>query len=297
MTACLIIDGRQIAETIKQHVQKAVQLLQTHYKITPGLRVIWIGDNQASAIYVRNKQKVAQKLGIQAEIVHQPANFAGQELLDLIHCYNHDVSVHGILVQLPLPQSIDSLTVMQTLDPDKDVDGFHPFNAGLLWSYPDHLKLVPCTPAGCLTLIKQHRQNLKGLKAVVIGRSLIVGKPMAGLLLKENCTVTIAHSHTQNLKEIVQEADIVVAAIGQPNFIQGDWVKPGATVIDVGINRLPTGNLVGDICFEEAAKKAGAITPVPGGVGPMTIAQLMVNTVLACCYQHGLNPKEIINIG
>jgi methylenetetrahydrofolate dehydrogenase (NADP+) / methenyltetrahydrofolate cyclohydrolase len=293
------IDGKAFADKLRARVSAQVAELQRLYKLTPGLAVVLVGDDPASHVYVRNKNKSTQEAGMNSFEHRLPADTSQKELLTLIDGLNRDPKVHGILVQLPLPKQIDEQTVLAKVDPNKDVDGFHVINAGRLAS---GLKgLVPCTPLGCLMLIKDVLGNdLSGKRAVVVGRSNIVGKPMAQLLLKESCTVTIAHSRTKDLPEECRRADILVAAVGRAQMVKGDWVKPGAVVVDVGINRIaastPGGKdrLVGDVDYESAAQVAGAITPVPGGVGPMTIACLLANTVTAACAQ---NEIEVPNVG
>ena len=260
----------------------------------PGLATVLVGEDPASAVYVRSKNRATAEAGMVSFAHNLPDTTSEDELLQLVGELNADARVDGILVQLPLPSQVDATRVIETIEPGKDVDGFHPMNAGRLASgLPS---LVPCTPLGCLYLLRQGIGDLSGLDAVVIGRSNIVGKPMAQLLLGENCTVTIAHSRTRDLPGVVRRADIVVAAVGRAEMVRGDWIKPGATVIDVGINRLPTddgkGRLVGDVAFDEAAEVAGAITPVPGGVGPMTIAMLMRNTLVAAHRRAGLADPE-----
>jgi methylenetetrahydrofolate dehydrogenase (NADP+)/methenyltetrahydrofolate cyclohydrolase len=256
----------------------------------PGLAVVLVGEDPASKVYVRNKAEQTVEVGMQSFEHKLPEETTEAALLDLVARLNRDPAVHGILVQMPLPKHIDSVKVLDSIDPAKDVDGFHPVNVGKL-SIGERA-LAPCTPVGSIILAKTVKHDLSGLDAVVVGRSNIVGKPMAQLLLRENCTVTIAHSRTKNLPDVVRRADLVVAAIGKPEFVKGDWIKPGAIVIDVGINRVVKpdgkGKLVGDVAFAEAAAVAGAITPVPGGVGPMTIACLLKNTVEAAQMQRGI---------
>jgi methylenetetrahydrofolate dehydrogenase (NADP+)/methenyltetrahydrofolate cyclohydrolase len=256
--------------------------------------VVLVGHNPASEVYVRNKAKQTVEVGLNSFKHELPETTSEKELLALVGKLNADPKVHGILVQLPLPEQIDSQKVLDAIDPAKDVDGFHAMNAGKLWT--GGKAMVPCTPLGCIMMLKDRLGNLSGKNAVVVGRSNIVGKPMAALLLNESCTVTIAHSRTKDLPAVCRSADILVAAVGRAEMIKGDWVKPGAAVIDVGINRidLPGGGskLVGDVEFATAAKVAGAITPVPGGVGPMTIACLLVNTLTAACRQHGVEEPE-----
>jgi methylenetetrahydrofolate dehydrogenase (NADP+)/methenyltetrahydrofolate cyclohydrolase len=272
----MIIDGKRIAAQVRAEVAAAAGELRAR-GVTPGLTVVRVGDDPASAIYVRGKRKACQEAGIHSVEHHLPATTGQEELMDLVARLNADRSVHGILVQLPLPDQIDEDPVLDAIDPRKDADGFHPFNVGCLWTG----KRAPraCTPRGIMRLLDEARVDLQGKRALVVGRSNIVGKPMAAMLLERHATVTVAHSRTQDLAGEVGRADVVVAAIGKAEMVKGAWVKPGAVVIDVGMNRLPDGKLVGDVEFAEAAKRASAITPVPGGVGPMTIAMLLVNTV------------------
>lgn len=284
------IDGKAIAADLRAKVARAVTTLSEKHGFTPGLAVVLVGDNPASRTYVGSKNKMTTEAGMVSNQHDLDAATSQEELLDLIKSLNEDPAIHGILVQLPLPEQIDPDSVIQAIDPAKDVDGFHVINAGrLATGLP---ALTPCTPLGCSILAKQAHGNLSGMEAVIVGRSNIVGKPLAQLLLRENCTVTIAHSRTADLPEVCRRADLLVGAVGRPEMIRGDWVKPGATVIDVGINRIPSeegkGRIVGDVAFDEAVEVAGAITPVPGGVGPMTIACLMRNTVEAACRQHGV---------
>ncbi len=284
------IDGKAIAADLRAKVARAVTTLSEKHGFTPGLAVVLVGDNPASRTYVGSKNKMTTEAGMVSNQHDLDAATSQEELLDLIKSLNDDPAIHGILVQLPLPEQIDPDSVIQAIDPAKDVDGFHVINAGrLATGLP---ALTPCTPLGCSILAKQAHGNLSGMEAVIVGRSNIVGKPLAQLLLRENCTVTIAHSRTADLPEVCRRADLLVGAVGRPEMIRGDWVKPGATVIDVGINRIPSeegkGRIVGDVAFDEAVEVAGAITPVPGGVGPMTIACLMRNTVEAACRQHGV---------
>jgi methylenetetrahydrofolate dehydrogenase (NADP+)/methenyltetrahydrofolate cyclohydrolase len=290
-----IIDGKAFAAGLRARIGEAAEELQAKHGLIPGLAVVLVGENPASQVYVRNKAKQTREAGM-ASFEHKLAVDTRQdELLDLIRQLNDDPAVHGILVQLPLPDQIDAQAVLDAIAPAKDVDGFHIINAGRLMTGAGE-PLVPCTPLGCTMLLKDRLGDLKGLNAVIVGRSNIVGKPMAMLLLAENCTVTVAHSRTRDLPGLCRTADILVAAVGRPEMIRGDWVKPGATVIDVGINRIDTDDgktrLVGDVAFEEAAQVAGAITPVPGGVGPMTIACLLANTVTAACRQAGIEPPS-----
>ena len=288
-----IIDGKAFAETVRGKVAAEVARLRADHGITPGLAVVLVGEDPASQVYVRNKGRQTVECGM-ASFEHKlDADTAESDLLALIARLNADPAVHGILVQLPLPKHLDADLVINAIDPAKDVDGFHISNVGLLGT--GQKAMVPCTPLGCLMMLRDHHGSLAGLEAVVVGRSNIVGKPMAQLLLNDSCTVTIAHSRTKDLPAVCRRADILVAAVGRPEMIPGDWVKPGATVIDVGINRVERdgkGKLVGDVHFESAAGVAGAITPVPGGVGPMTIACLLANTVTACCRANGLPEPE-----
>ncbi len=280
----LIIDGKAIAAEVRGDVARGVAELKGRHGIVPGLAVVLVGEDPASQVYVRNKGRQTTEAGMNSIEHKLPAETSEAELLELVKSLNEDAAVHGILVQLPLPNHIDEKRVLETIDPIKDVDGFHPVNVGRLSAGED--ALVPCTPAGSIILLKSVKPDLTGLEAVIIGRSNIVGKPMMQLLLRENCTVTVAHSRTRDLPEVVRRADIVVAAVGRPEMVRGDWIKPGAIVIDVGINRVPGAEagktrLVGDVAFDEARAVAGAITPVPGGVGPMTIACLLKNTLQA----------------
>jgi methylenetetrahydrofolate dehydrogenase (NADP+)/methenyltetrahydrofolate cyclohydrolase len=272
----MIIDGKKIAETLRQKLKKEIIEIKSSFKSVPGLTVILIGEDPASKIYVRNKEKFSKEIGINSEVIKYPENIEEKEVLSKIIELNKNKKVSGILVQLPLPKHINKQKVIETILPEKDVDGFHPINVGNLSSGYD--SKIPCTPLGCLILLKEVEKNLSGKHAVVIGRSNLNGKPMAQLLLKENCTVTITHSKTKDLKSQCNKADIIIAAVGKPKFVKGDWVKKNAIVIDVGINKTSDG-IVGDIDFNEVSKVARAITPVPGGVGPMTIACLLRNTV------------------
>jgi methylenetetrahydrofolate dehydrogenase (NADP+)/methenyltetrahydrofolate cyclohydrolase len=289
-----IIDGKTIAADLRGKVADAVHRLRRDRGVVPGIAVVLVGDNPASEVYVRNKSKAVAESGMHAFDCRPPSTISEVELLALIAELNADEEVNGILVQLPLPKQIDTQKIIAAIDPAKDVDGFHPLNAGRLASgLPG---LVPCTPLGCVLLAKTVHDTLASLEAVVIGRSNIVGKPVAQLLLAENATVTIAHSKTDDLPSVCRRADLLVAAIGRPEMVRGDWIKPGATVIDVGINRVPgesgKSRIVGDVAYAEATNTAGAITPVPGGVGPMTIACLLLNTLRAACAQKGLpSPK------
>ncbi|RWR30018.1 bifunctional methylenetetrahydrofolate dehydrogenase/methenyltetrahydrofolate cyclohydrolase FolD [Sinirhodobacter populi] len=296
MTAT-IIDGKAFAAGIRARVADHVTRLKEESGITPGLAVVLVGEDPASAVYVRNKGRQTVEVGMNSYEHKLPADTSEEDLLALIERLNADPAVHGILVQLPLPKHLNADLVINAIDPAKDVDGFHISNVGLLGT--GQKAMVPCTPLGCLMMLRDRLGDLSGLDAVVVGRSNIVGKPMAQLLLGDNCTVTIAHSRTKNLADVCRRADILVAAVGRPGMIPGDWVKPGATVIDVGINRIPAPEkgegktrLVGDVDFASAVEVAGAITPVPGGVGPMTIACLLANTLTACCRAHGLTEPE-----
>jgi methylenetetrahydrofolate dehydrogenase (NADP+)/methenyltetrahydrofolate cyclohydrolase len=296
-----IIDGKAFAAGLVDRVAAAAARLGAVHGVKPGLAVVIVGEDPASQIYVRNKGETTTRAGMRSD-THRLADTTSQaELLDLIVALNADAGIHGILVQLPLPGHIDSSAVLDAIDPDKDVDGFHVVNAGrLAVGLPG---LVPCTPLGSTMLLKNRLGDLSGLNAVIVGRSNIVGKPMAQLLLAENCTVTVAHSRSRDLPAICRAADIVVAAVGRPEMIRGDWIKPGATVIDVGINRVPSADpakaaegktrVVGDVAFKEASEVAGAITPVPGGVGPMTIACLLANTYIAACRAAGVAPERL----
>jgi methylenetetrahydrofolate dehydrogenase (NADP+)/methenyltetrahydrofolate cyclohydrolase len=288
------IDGKVAAQAIRDKVAALVPEFARRTGRAPGLATVLVGEDPASAVYVRSKNRATAEVGMISFAHNLPDTTSEDELLQLITELNADERVDGTLVQLPLPPQIDSTRVIETIEPSKDVDGFHPINAGRLASGLP--ALVPCTPLGCLYLLKQELGDLTGLDAVVIGRSNIVGKPVAQLLLAENCTVTIAHSRTRNLVDVVRDMDVVIAAVGRAEMVRGDWIKPGATVIDVGINRIPTddgkGRLVGDVAYDEAAGVAGAITPVPGGVGPMTIAMLMRNTLVAAHRRAGLADPE-----
>tara|TARA_B100001121_G_scaffold268281_1_gene252122 strand:+ start:6749 stop:7594 length:846 start_codon:yes stop_codon:yes gene_type:complete len=272
----ILIDGKKIAAELREELKNEVTNLKIKYKKVPGLTVILIGDFTPSQIYVRNKEKSANEVGLKSDVIKYSSNVEEKEVLDKIRELNNDETVSGILVQLPLPKHIDKKKVIETIDPSKDVDGFHPMNVGNLSS--GYESSVPCTPLGCYLLIKKIEPNLSGKKAVVVGRSNLNGKPMTQLLLKENCTVTITHSKTKSLKKECLEADIIVAAVGIPELVKGDWIKKDTIVIDVGINKTEKG-IVGDVDFKEVAKKAKALTPVPGGVGPMTIACLLKNTI------------------
>ncbi len=297
-----IIDGKAFAAQVREKVAGHVARLKQDHGVTPGLAVVLVGEDPASQVYVRNKGKQTIEVGMSSFEHKLPADTSQDELLELLDRLNADPEIHGILVQLPLPSHVNEELVINRIDPDKDVDGFHISNVGRLAT--GQKSMVPCTPLGCLMMLRDQRGSLSGLDAVVIGRSNIVGKPMAQLLLGDSCTVTIAHSRTRDLPEVVRRADVVVAAVGRPHFVQGEWIKPGATVIDVGINRIEAPErgtnddgstktrLVGDVDFDGAVQVAGAITPVPGGVGPMTIACLLANTVTACCRANGLDEPD-----
>ena len=272
----MIIDGKKISAVLREKLKEKVSKLKSTYNAVPGLTVILIGEDPPSKIYVKNKEKSAIEVGINSEVISYPDNVEEKVILNKIKELNKNDKVSGILVQLPLPKHINKRKVIETIDPKKDVDGLHPVNVGNLSS--GYNSTIPCTPLGCYLLIKNTEKNLNGKHAVIIGRSNLNGKPMTQLLLKENCTVTITHSKTKDLKSECSRADIIVAAVGRPKLVKGDWVKKGAIVIDVGINKTDSG-LVGDVDFDEVAKVAKAITPVPGGVGPMTIACLLNNTV------------------
>ncbi len=290
-----VIDGKAFAAGLRERVGGAVTTLKSEHNLTPGLAVVLVGEDPASQVYVRNKNKQTLEAGMNSWEHRMPATASEDEVLAMVRQLNDDPAVHGILVQLPLPDQIDSEKVINTINPDKDVDGFHVINAGRLATGQD--SLVPCTPVGCVLLAKDQLGSLSGLEAVVVGRSNIVGKPVAQLLLQEHCTVTICHSRTRDLGEVCRRADILIAAVGRPEMVTGDWVKPGACVIDVGINRIEgeggKTRLVGDVDYASAAKVAGSITPVPGGVGPMTIACLLRSTVLAACAQAGVTAPDI----
>jgi methylenetetrahydrofolate dehydrogenase (NADP+)/methenyltetrahydrofolate cyclohydrolase len=296
-----LIDGKAFAAALVDRVAAAAARLERDHGTRPGLAVIIVGEDPASQIYVRNKGETTARAGMRSETHRLAGTTTEAELLALVGTLNADPGIHGILVQLPLPAQIDSAAVLGAIDPDKDVDGFHVVNAGrLAVGLPG---LVPCTPLGATMLLKATLGDLSGLHAVIVGRSNIVGKPMAQLLLAENCTVTVAHSRSRDLPALCRSADILVAAVGRPEMIRGDWIKPGAAVIDVGINRVPSADpvraaagktrVVGDVAFTEAATVAGAITPVPGGVGPMTIACLLANTYVAACRAAGVEPHAL----
>ena len=290
-----IIDGKAIAAALRASVKAETHRLTAAHGIAPGLAVVLVGDNAASKTYVTSKSRAVVEVGMRPLDYHLPAATGEAELLALVQALNADPAVSGILVQLPLPPQINPARILNSIDPDKDVDGFHPLNAGrLMTGLP---ALVPCTPVACLKLIKTVHPALTGLDALMVGRSHIVGNPLSQVLLNENATVTVAHTHTRDLPDYCRRAEILCVAIGSAEFIRGDWIKPGATVIDVGINRVTDGGgksrIVGDVNFAEAAEVAGAITPVPGGVGPMTIVCLLVNTLRAACAQAGLPPPAV----
>jgi methylenetetrahydrofolate dehydrogenase (NADP+)/methenyltetrahydrofolate cyclohydrolase len=289
-----IIDGKAFAEGLRARIAKAVKELEAKHGLKPGLAVVLVGEDPASRVYVANKAKQTVEVGMNSWEHRLDASTSEKDLLALVDKLNNDPAVHGILVQLPLPKQIDATKVLSAIDPAKDVDGFHVVNVGKLATGQD--ALVACTPVGSVMLAKDALGKLEGVEAVVIGRSNIVGKPVAQLLLQENCTVTIAHSRTKDLPGVVRRADLVIAAVGRPEMIKGDWIKPGACVIDVGINRIERdgkGKLVGDCDYASCAKVAGSITPVPGGVGPMTIACLLHNTVRAACAQKSVPLPEM----
>jgi len=291
-----IIDGKEFAADVRAQVAKQVLNLKNEHNIIPGLAVVLVGEDPASQVYVRNKHASTVEVGMNSYEHRLSADTSEVDLLNLIDQLNKDPKVHGILCQLPLPKHLDEELVINSIIPEKDVDGFHISNVGMLST--GQKSMVPCTPLGCLMMLRDHHGSLSGLNAVVVGRSNIVGKPMANLLLRDSCTVTIAHSRTKNIEAICKTADIVIAAVGRPEMITADWIAKGATVIDVGINRIPHPKkdgkfkLVGDVDFKSASTKAGAITPVPGGVGPMTIACLLANTLTACCRSNNLNEPE-----
>ena len=297
MAKAEIIDGKAIAARLRAAIRDEVASLRRSERLQPGLAVIMVGDNPASRIYVRSKNEQTEEAGMKSFAHGLPADVREEDLLTLIAGLNRDDRVDGILVQLPLPAQIDVHAVLEAIDPAKDVDGFHVVNVGRLAVGEADAALSPCTPLGCLRLIKSVRADLSGLKATIVGRSNIVGKPMALLLLAENCTVTVAHSRTFDLAAECRSADILVVATGRAEMIRGDWIKPGAIVIDVGINRVPAeggkSRLVGDVAFAEAVEVAGAITPVPGGVGPMTVACLLRNTLIAACRSRNIEPPKV----
>lgn len=291
-----IIDGKLFSRKLRDQVAEHVTALKKENNVTPGLAVVLVGEDPASQVYVRSKGKQTIEAGMNSYEHKLSADTSEADLLELVNRLNEDKDVHGILVQLPLPEHINEDAVINAIDPVKDVDGFHISNVGLLAT--GQKSMVPCTPLGCLLMLKEFHGSLAGMDAVIIGRSNIVGKPMAQLLLNESCTVSITHSKTKNLEKVVGRADIIIAAVGRPEMVKGDWIKPGATLIDVGINRVEENDggkrLVGDAEFSSCSKIAGALTPVPGGVGPMTIACLLVNTLVACCRKHRLSEPDII---
>jgi len=290
-----IIDGKAFAATLRASVEAETARLKREHSITPGLATVLVGNDPASEVYIRNKNRTAEAIGFKSVHHHLPESASEADVLSQVAALNADRSVHGILVQMPLPKQVREAAVLDALDPAKDVDALTPTNAGLLLSGRAHL--VSCTPKGVMLLLKEYVGDIAGMDALVIGRSLLFGKPAAQLLLAANATVTMAHSRTRNLPAVARRADILVAAIGKPEFVRGDWVKPGATVIDVGINRIDAGGgktkIAGDVAYDEAAKVAGAITPVPGGVGAMTIVCLMRNTLIAAALQNGLTAPAI----
>ena len=293
MTEAAIIDGKALAGRLRARIAQEVSALKASHGITPGLTVVLVGDDPASHVYVRNKGKATVEAGMKSDEIRLPATASHDEVLAKVKELNRDPSVNGILVQLPLPKQVDATAIINAIEPAKDIDGFHVINAGRLATGQD--AIVPCTPLGCLLMLKDRLGDLVGREAVIVGRSNIVGKPMAQLLIRESCTVTVAHSKTRDLPAVCRRADILVAAVGKAEMVKGDWVKPGATVIDVGINRIERdgeARLVGDVDFAGAAKVAGAITPVPGGVGPMTIACLLVNTLTAARRQTLSSPAD-----
>ena len=291
-----IIDGKLFSRKLRDQVAEHVTALKKENNVTPGLAVVLVGEDPASQVYVRSKGKQTIEAGMNSYEHKLSADTSEADLLELVNRLNEDKDVHGILVQLPLPEHINEDAVINAIDPVKDVDGFHISNVGLLAT--GQKSMVPCTPLGCLLMLKEFHGSLAGMDAVIIGRSNIVGKPMAQLLLNESCTVSITHSKTKNLEKVVGRADIIIAAVGRPEMVKGDWIKSGATLIDVGINRVEENDggkrLVGDAEFSSCSKIAGALTPVPGGVGPMTIACLLVNTLVACCRKHRLSEPDII---
>ncbi len=293
MSDAAIIDGAAFAENLRARIAGQVSALKGSRGVTPGLAAVLVGDDPASHVYVRNKGRALVEAGMNSWHHHMPANASHAEVVAKVAEINADEAVDGILVQLPLPGHVDARAVINAIDPEKDIDGFHVLNVGRLVAGEE--ALAPCTPLGCVMLLRDRLGVLKGLEAVVLGRSNIVGKPMAQLLLAEHCTVTVAHSRTRDLPAVCRRADILVAAVGRPEMVRGDWIKPGATVIDVGINRIEREGktrFVGDVAFAEARTVAGAITPVPGGVGPMTIACLLHNTLTAACRRRNLSVPQ-----
>tara|TARA_B100001142_G_scaffold187216_1_gene186372 strand:- start:688 stop:1590 length:903 start_codon:yes stop_codon:yes gene_type:complete len=296
-----VIDGKAFAAKVRDQVSEHVKLLKVEHGIVPGLAVVLVGEDPASQVYVRSKGKQTIEVGMHSEEHKLDIATSEADLLSIISRLNSDPAINGILVQLPLPKHLNEDLVINSIDPAKDVDGFHISNVGLLGT--GQRSMVPCTPLGCLMMLREHFGSLSGKDAVIIGRSNIVGKPMAQLLLGDSCTVTVAHSKTKNLKQVVSHADVVVAAVGRAEMVPGDWIKPGAVVIDVGINRIPAPEkgegktkLVGDVDYDSCSKVAGAITPVPGGVGPMTIACLLANTLTATCRANGLTEPESLTV-
>jgi methylenetetrahydrofolate dehydrogenase (NADP+)/methenyltetrahydrofolate cyclohydrolase len=290
-----ILDGKLFSKKLRDQVAKHVTVLEKEHKVTPGLAVVLVGEDPASQVYVRSKGKQTIEAGMKSYEHKLNEDTSEEDLLALVNQLNDDDEVHGILVQLPLPKHINEDSIINSINPEKDVDGFHISNVGLLAT--GQKSMVPCTPLGCLLMLKEFHGSLAGKDAVIIGRSNIVGKPMAQLLLNESCTVTVTHSRTKNLESVVGRADIVVAAVGRAEMVKGDWIKSGATLIDVGINRVEGSDggkrLVGDAQFSSCSEVAGAITPVPGGVGPMTIACLLANTLVACCRKYHLKEPDI----
>ena len=280
-----LIDGKATAKAVREEVRAGAEWL-TARGTRPGLAVVLVGEDPASQVYVRNKDRAAQKAGFEVRTLRLPETATQDQVLGTVRELNADDAVHGILVQLPLPRGLDADQVVRTIDPAKDADGLHPENVAALWMGAPGAR--PCTPAGCMELLDRYGVELEGARALVIGRSQLVGKPLAGLLLERNATVTMAHSRTRDLPQRAQEADVLIAAVGRPEMVRGDWIRPGATVLDVGINRLDDGRLVGDVAFDEALGRAGRLTPVPGGVGPMTIAMLLANTLAAAARRAGL---------
>ena len=297
MNDCIVLDGKKFAEEIRSKIKDLGKQFIEETGFTPGLAVVVVGEHPASKVYVRNKIKQTKEVGFNSIEHKLPTNVSEKDLLSIVDDLNHDKKVNGILVQLPLPEHINSDVILDKIDPSKDVDGFHATNVGKLWSGLN--SLVPCTPLGCSLMIKKLYSDLSGKKAVIVGRSNIVGKPMAALLIKMNATVTIVHSRTKNIEEICKSADILIAAVGVPNMVKGTWIKKGCVIIDVGINRIEKDGkniLVGDVDFNEAIKSSSMITPVPGGVGPMTIACLLLNTLNASKAQYNLNEIDLSSV-
>ena len=297
MNDCIVLDGKKFAEEIRSKIKDLGKQFIEETGFTPGLAVVVVGDHPASKVYVRNKIKQTEEVGFNSIEHKLPTNVSEKDLLSIVDDLNHNKKVNGILVQLPLPEHINSDVILDKIDPSKDVDGFHATNVGKLWSGLN--SLVPCTPLGCSLMIKKLYSDLSGKKAVIVGRSNIVGKPMAALLIKMNATVTIVHSRTKNIEEICKSADILIAAVGVPNMVKGTWIKKGCVIIDVGINRIEKDGkniLVGDVDFNEAIKSSSMITPVPGGVGPMTIACLLLNTLNASKAQYNLNEIDLSSV-